>query len=264
MTLVERELFKGHFNCGGYVLNFTTAEFDSFTARVVGIPLCRNYGLSKGKSLGRYLDEASDVEAAKLCKALLDYEESCFPSETLSAEGKEQIRKMRSIVDNNLDVNHVLDPIEASIKKRGPEYIRALSVRAKEDFKNDSFDSTLTKARTILEESFCYAIEVRGETPPEKGNITDLEGKFKSLYQMRQSKENDNRINDLITGIGKIVSSIGALRNIGSDAHGLGTKRFKVNPHHAKLCLNAATILAEFILDVVEHNANRTAPHPIT
>ncbi len=254
MTLFERELFKLHFNCGGYVLNFTTTAFDSFTMRVVGIPLCQTYCLSKGKSLGRFLDEASDSDAGKLCKALLDYEESCFPSVNLSAKDLETRQKLRKVIENAAMDSSSLHPIENSISGKNPEYVRYLVVRAKQDFSNGNLDSTLTKARTLLEEALCYAIETKGEQPCTNGKLTDLEGQFKALYSMRQRSENDTRINDILTGAGKIVASIGALRNIGSDAHGLGRKRFKINPYHAKLCLNAATIVAEFILDVVDNS----------
>lgn len=257
MTIIDREMFKGHFNSGGYVLNFTTADFDSFTARVVGVPLCQKYGLSKGKSLGRFLDEASDSDSVKLCKALLDYEEACFPSVGISAEEKGQRQKLRAVLESEEGAYSALQPIDAAISQKGPEYVRSLSARAKQDLESGSLDSALTKARTLLEEAFCHAIEAVGHEPKSRGNITDLEGQFKALYSMRQSGDNDTRINDLITGAGKIVASIAALRNIGGDAHGLGSKRFKIESHYAKLCLNAATVVAEFVLDIVERHKSK-------
>ncbi|POO88177.1 hypothetical protein C1H57_25205, partial [Clostridium sp. 2-1] len=39
------------FNRGGYVLNFSTNDFDVFTMSSVGVPLCEHYKESKGKSL---------------------------------------------------------------------------------------------------------------------------------------------------------------------------------------------------------------------
>ena len=38
-------------NEGGYVLDFSTADFDAFTYKSIGVPLCETYRLTKGKSL---------------------------------------------------------------------------------------------------------------------------------------------------------------------------------------------------------------------
>lgn len=35
------------FNRGGYVLDFSTADFDAFTMDSVGVPLCETYKQSK-------------------------------------------------------------------------------------------------------------------------------------------------------------------------------------------------------------------------
>ena len=44
----------------GYVLNFSTNDFDVFTTNSIGEALCAKYGLSKGKSLNAYLSSASE------------------------------------------------------------------------------------------------------------------------------------------------------------------------------------------------------------
>lgn len=48
MTGIEKGCFLRLFNRGGYVLNFTTDSFDTFTKSSVGVALCARYGLSKG------------------------------------------------------------------------------------------------------------------------------------------------------------------------------------------------------------------------
>ena len=54
------------FNRNGYVLNFSTADFDVFTTNSIGIALCNKYGLSKGKSLIAYLNSTTYGEREKL------------------------------------------------------------------------------------------------------------------------------------------------------------------------------------------------------
>jgi hypothetical protein len=48
----------------------------------------------------------------------------------------------------------------------------------------------------------------------------------------------------------KIVSSIAEMRNNNSDAHGVGSQRISISEHHARLLVNSAMTMAEFILSV--------------
>lgn len=81
ITDLEKGAFLKLFNRGGYVLDFSTSDFDTFTMRSVGIALCAKYGLSKGKSLQAYLLEADQKSVVKLLKDLFDYYEMNFRPE---------------------------------------------------------------------------------------------------------------------------------------------------------------------------------------
>ena len=54
------------------------------------------------------------------------------------------------------------------------EYIKSISSRAMDDVDNLNFDSAITKSRTLLEETFYYVIERKGETPVTSGNVAEL------------------------------------------------------------------------------------------
>lgn len=75
LSQIEKGIFMKLFNRGGYVLNFSTNDFDVFTLESVGVPLCETYKQSKGKSLMAYINEASEDDTVKLLKDLLDYYE---------------------------------------------------------------------------------------------------------------------------------------------------------------------------------------------
>ena len=66
MNNIEKGAFLRLFNRNGYVLNFSTNDFNSFTLESVGVPLCQKYGLSKGASLTADCSEASETEIIKL------------------------------------------------------------------------------------------------------------------------------------------------------------------------------------------------------
>lgn len=75
---LEMGAFAQLFNRSGYVLDFSTADFNAFTMNSIGVPLCGHYGLSKGKSMLAYLDEADPIDATRLLLDLFEYYEFHF------------------------------------------------------------------------------------------------------------------------------------------------------------------------------------------
>ena len=139
-----------------------------------------------------------------------------------------------------------------SVKTIDRSYITDLSDRAMKDVIDGNYDSAITKSRTLLEEVFCYVIEKKGEDPSESGDIGKLYNQVKQLYNMHQSKDMDKRINGLLSGLEKILSAIAEMRNKGSDSHGVGAKRISIADHHARLFVNSAMTMADFVLAVSE------------
>lgn len=141
--------------------------------------------------------------------------------------------------------------IEApAVKSVDRDYIKDISERAMQDILNKNYDSAITKSRTLLEEVFCYVIEKKNEEPSAQGDIGKLYKQVKGLYNMHADKDIDRRINSLLSGLEKIVSSIAEMRNANSDAHGVGNRRLSIAEHHARLLVNSAMTMAEFIVSV--------------
>lgn len=138
------------------------------------------------------------------------------------------------------------------------DYIRGLYERASKDIDENNFDSAITKCRTLIEEVFCYAIEQANEEPSDKGDIQTLYNRVKDLYNMHSNKDIDKRINTLLSGLNKIISAIAEMRNSNSDSHGVGARRIAIEEHHARLILNSASTIAEFLLAVVNKKRNQT------
>lgn len=140
-----------------------------------------------------------------------------------------------------------------AVKTIDRHYITDISERAMKDVMEGNYDSAITKSRTLLEEVFCYVIEKKGEEPVQSGDIGKLYNQVKQLFNMHQSKELDRRINGLLSGLEKILSAIAEMRNKGSDSHGVGAKRINISGHHARLFVNSAMTMADFILEVSEN-----------
>lgn len=136
------------------------------------------------------------------------------------------------------------------------DYIKRLKMEIKNTIKNEDFDSTITKSRTLLEEVMRYGIEQKNVEVKSKGNIDKLIAQFKTLYKMHESENQDKRINSLISGLFKTIHSISEMRDLNSDSHGAGSTRIKIKKHHAILYANSAITTAEFLISVIENSIN--------
>ena len=57
MTPIEKGAFLKLFNRMGYVLDFSTNEFNVFTLESIGVALCQKYQASKGASLVSFVEK---------------------------------------------------------------------------------------------------------------------------------------------------------------------------------------------------------------
>lgn len=158
-------------------------------------------------------------------------------------------------------------PVTVPVHKQvDREYIVNLSRQAFENIESGDCEGAVTKARTLMEEFFWYAIENKEKisnlkeekTPDSKGDIKKLFNRVKNLYGMQHSKGLDERIHRLLSGLNTIVDGITEMRNIGSDSHGLGARRIRVPDYYARLCVNSTLILSDFLLSVVQKNLDGT------
>lgn len=154
----------------------------------------------------------------------------------------------------NVDGNVVLEAPKVRVVSY--QYIRELPDRIKEDLANEDYDSVITKSRTLLEEVLIYIIEhLTKERYHSNGDLIKIYQEVTGLLNMRQSMDWDKRVNELLGGMHKIISSISSMRNMNSDAHGVGISRINIKEKEAMLVANSSMMLAEYWLGVYE---NRT------
>lgn len=134
------------------------------------------------------------------------------------------------------------------------QYIKELPNRIKEDLDSKDFDSVITKSRTLLEEVLIYIIErMTFERYKSNGDLVKIYQDATELLNMRQNKDWDKRVNELLGGLHKLVNAISSMRNMNSDAHGAGSARFNINKREALLVANSSMMLAEYWLSVFEN-----------
>lgn len=215
------------------------------------------------------------------CSSLLAYMFSLAQfSKVLNGHGATEIKEAHQTIVSNIieqingrlffggnelviiGQNFVIQPIGNKIEIVAPtiktidrEYIKSISSRAMRDIEQNDFDSAITKSRTLLEETFCYVIEKKNETPSDSGDISKLFKQVKTLYNMHTDTNTDRRINTLLSGLNSIVSAVAEMRNKDSDAHGVGAARIPIKEHHARLFVNSSMAMADFILSVQQNNS---------
>lgn len=249
IDFVDQGTLVGFFNRGGYVLDFSTAQFDQFTQASVGIPLYSVYGRSKGKSLDNFTRTGKMGDVVKLYDDLLRYYEAHFQQEIADDPSiGTQIQRLKIILDKYRTGNADAVVATPAIKNVDFHYIREMASRANDDVEKGDFDSALTKGRTLLEETFLHVLEKMGVEPKSIGEIGSLYTQVKTCLNMHQSPSLDKRVNGVLGGLEKILSAITEMRNGFSDSHGVGRKRINIKKHHARLFVNAAQTMADFIL----------------
>ena len=139
------------------------------------------------------------------------------------------------------------------IKNITYQYIRELPDRIKDDISNKDYDSVVTKSRTLLEEVLIFIIEkTTKERYKSNGDLLKIYAEAKSLLNITQQKEWDVRINDLLSGINKIIDAIGRMRNMNSDAHGAGVGRIAIKEREARLIAASAVMVSEYLLSIYQ------------
>ena len=134
------------------------------------------------------------------------------------------------------------------------QYIKELPDRIKDDLDNKDYDSVITTSRTLLEEVLIYIIErMTFERYKSNGDLVKIYQDATDLLNMRQNKDWDKRVNELLGGLHKLVNAISSMRNMNSDAHGAGSSRFNINKREALLVANSSMMLAEYWLSVFEN-----------
>lgn len=127
-------------------------------------------------------------------------------------------------------------------------YIHGLRERCAADLLSGNYDSVITKSRTLMEETLIYYLERKGVVVTSEGDLIKLYGQVKGLRGMTQNKSYDARVNDLLSGLEKLVHSIASMRNNNSDSHGVGSGRVKIKEKEARLVMNAAITYCEYML----------------
>jgi hypothetical protein len=111
------------------------------------------------------------------------------------------------------------------------------------------YDGAITNARALLEH-LLLAIEAELSTEPPPafdGDLGRLFNRVRSLLNLDPGRKDiSDALRQVITGLAAIIQGLATMRNKMSDSHGT---TYKPARHHAKLAVNCAMTLADFLFE---------------
>lgn len=263
MTNMEKGAFLKLFNRGGYVLDFSTADFDAFTMDSVGVALCQTYQMSKGKSLNAYISEANEQDAYKLLSDLLLYYETQygqFETETSGSDlmGFSTSGTYRRLYQNCKDIIDKYRPVEPN-----NEIAKAVEVSFSSEYMSQQIKLMLDnqekypaeaigKAKELIE-SCCRTILLkRGEAINKDWSFQQLVGRvFKVLDVMPDKVDDKNPIagsfKQIYGSLKGIIGPIAEIRNDYGTGHGRPADFKGLDSRHAMLLVGMSATLVQFL-----------------
>ena len=145
------------------------------------------------------------------------------------------------------------DILETDIESlSGSEFIAQQISKCKAKMNSGDFDGAITNARTLVEEVL-LSIEERfqGTRQPYDGNLLGLYKRVSKQMNMYPDDTNtENSFKEILRGFITITNGFTGLSNNIGDRHATAIHPKK---HHAKIVVNSAMILSEFLLESYEY-----------
>ena len=249
-------------NRSGYVLNFSTTDFDAFTMGSIGVALCDKYKLSKGKSLNAYIQEASDDDAYKLLSDLLDYYETNYPSfeaethekgffDTSEGTYRSLYLKCKGIIEkyNKVEPN---EEIAKSVDEAfSSEYISQqikLMLSTQETYPAEA----IGKAKELLESCCRTILKERNVQIEDKWSFQQLVSKCLEELDILPAKVEVSSpivgsLKKIYGSLKGIVAPIAEIRNEYGTGHGKTADFIGLDSVHAKLLVGMSSTLVQFL-----------------
>lgn len=260
---IEKGAFVKLFNRGGYVLDFSTPDFDAFTMNSIGVALCQKYGLSKGKSLISYTDEAGENEIIKLCTDLLQYYETLYPNYANEIENNKEIANLygrcKSTIARINSVNTLIAPSIHNLKEKfSSEYISA-QIELMIKMQSENPTEAIGKAKELIESCCKTILEDKDVTVDKNWDINKLVDETAKLLKLNPKDIPDNTpeitaIKAILGNLKAIASNVANLRNSYGSGHGKSAKYKGLEERHAKLAVGSSVTLVSFLWDSHEKN----------
>lgn len=271
LTQIEKGTFLKLFNRGGYVLDFSTNDFDVFTLESVGVALCAKYGLSKGKSLTEYITkDADEKEVIKLLKDLLDYykenyeeeymynaDEDVFGYSHYNAEYAKLYKKCKTYIER---VSNTTTPLSVNAEqlqeKFSSDYLsKQIELMLKMQTENPT--EAIGKAKELIESCCKTILESKKVKWDKNWDMSKLTGETLKLLNLTPqnipaSDPVSENIKAVLGNLRGITTKLAEIRNPYGSGHGKSASFTGLETRHAKLAVGCSITFVTFLWDTYE------------
>ncbi|MGJ0975997.1 abortive infection family protein [Enterococcus faecalis] len=258
MNIRDKNRIKAFFNDGGYVFDFNNSTFDSFTTQSIGIAIQSEYGLSKGKSLSKFIDEGKPFQIVKLTKDLLDYYED-LPKETIwrTEQKDSQLKVIRDSIEEYVNSSDIYLQEEAiNLTKKFDSLYIEKQVGLMTELINTHPADSIGKAKELLESCFKHILDKEKIDYSSSVTLQELRKKVFKLLNLDAneniSAQSNQEVKKILSSFVQIIEGISHLRNEKGDGHGKGSDFIELPSRYARLVVNSAVSIVLFIWETYE------------
>ena len=273
ITKKEEGTFLMLFNRNGYVLNFSTADFDVFTTNSIGVALCNKYGLSKGKSLIAYLNSATYSEREKLLLDLFHYYEDNMQHEYdkdyenfFCYNGYDEryariYQKCKGIVERIEGTSSVISQTADNLKRKFSSEYMSQQIELMISMQSTNPTNAIGAAKELIESCCKTILEFEGCTVDKDWEVPRLvDETFKHFHLMPKNISDDVKgaksIKAILGNLKAIAQGVAELRNLYGSGHGKSSSYKGLESRHASLAIGSSTTLVRFLWDSYERHHN--------
>lgn len=139
---------------------------------------------------------------------------------------------------------------EESLSAIGHEFIKEQVEKCQQKIRSEDYNGAITNARTLIEAILIHIIESTHKTEVKNdGNLLNLYSRAKKALKIdfRKDEIPDSAF-QVLAGLDSIVNGLSGFSNNAGDRH---ANKFKTKRHHAKLVVNSAMTVCDFLIDVL-------------
>lgn len=261
------------YNRSGYVLDFTDNTFDVFTTASVGVAIKSKYGLSKGKSLVAYLNEANDADRTKLLLDLFqhyeedmeyeynkDYEDIAYWGSSISRYDEKYAKiylRCKDIVNDVKGSRTAINQAAGTLKEKfSSEYLsRQIDLMVK--MQNTDPTNAIGMAKELIESCCMTVLDELGIPYTKNDDVPQLADKTMSALNLLPSNVQStdrgaDAIKAVLGNLRAIPTKLAEIRNPFGSGHGKSALFQGLEVRHAKLAVGSSIIFVDFIWSTYE------------
>lgn len=274
MTKQEEGTFLMLFNRNGYVLNFSTNDFDVFTTNSIGEALCAKYSLSKGKSLVAYLNNASDENRLKLLSDLFhyyeenmeyeynkNYEDDLYWGSSITRYEEKYARiyqKCKSIMDRLEGGSSVIAKTADSLKDKFSSEYMSQQIELMVSMQSTNPTNAIGMAKELIESCCKTILDDLGIAWSKTDDVPQLTSKTMDALNLLPSSvqatdQGADAVKAVLGNLRAIPSKLAEIRNPFGSGHGKSASFQGLEERHAKLAVGSSITFVDFIWSTYEN-----------